>query len=167
MSIHFNSFDISDRQPYYNFTLYHRNSFVPNKYHKRTKHCYEGTYIGGYLGFHFGFTNDNKSRTFFSYWGEISTPIFYLYSSHGKEIRGDFDLRVNVGESLLVCFNSEEKIFLMIYGDRIETRKISDFIDYKTWYPFLDAGYSTPQENPSHVSVNFGYSPFINTMQRC
>ena len=157
----YNVINLNDKKPSYNFSVYHKNSFRTNKFHKKVKHCYEGTYLNGNVGFHFGFSNDNYTRSFFSYWRDWN-PNFYQFS--GEHVRDEMDLKINKGESLLVCFDSIKSIFLMVHGDIIIEKKMTELKNYETWYPFIDAGSSIPYSNPSVVSVNFGYSQFINNV---
>ena len=78
-----------------NFNLVYSISYRSNTIHDVAKHCYEGTYLNGGEGFHFGFTNKGTDRHFFSYWGDI-TPLFYYTS--GISYKYDyFDLKVNQG----------------------------------------------------------------------
>ena len=155
-----NVIDINDRSPYYNISVYNRYSFRTNKFHKRVKHCYEATFLSGTLYFHVGFSNSNSSRTFFSYWRN-GPRFFYHYSGDVSEI---IDLEVNQKQSILVCYDSIKSKFSMIFGDRIVEREIPIFKRFKTWYPFLDAGHGVTSSNPSYLSVNFGYSQFVNTV---
>ena len=135
-----------------------------NTFHDEVKHCYEGTFLGVSKKFHFGFTNNNASRTFVSLLSAHSytnLPVLYYRTSSSTFFYIDSTIFLNLKDTGMFCLDSSKSEFYVIFNDITEKYAYSGLPDHNTWYIFLDG---SEDDTQTKVKLNVGFEKFKNTI---
>ena len=135
-----------------------------NTFHDVVKHCYEGTFFGISRKFHFGFTNNNVSRTFVSYLGADSytnRPALYHRTDPSTQLYTTTSMTLNEKDTGMFCLDSSKSEFYVIFNDITEKYAYSGLPDHNTWYIFVDG---SGDDTQTKVKLNVGFEKFKNTI---
>ena len=140
------------------------NYQISHSKHKKVKHCIEGTFIDKIPSYHIGFTPVRDERVMVSFLRkQNNTYLYQRIDSSTENFYNQIDLTPQENETYLVCLDSENKTITSINGNDKRTATYSDFIKENIWSVFVDGSAST-DVNPTHISINIGYTEFKNNI---
>ena len=146
------------------FNLYANATFVSNTYHKVVKHCFEETFLSGSKKYIIGFSNNNENKVCISYMGQgkgdRSPHLFNKWNKNGTYTHMYTIIDANEGDSVLVCYDSANKILTAYTGGLNQSMK-STLEDKRAWYLFIQGN---KDDSLTTLSLNIGYEPFVNTI---
>ena len=134
--------------------------------HSHVKHCIESTLLESSPSYHIGFSPYPNQRAMVSFL-RLSHNSTYLFETKGGSTSHKYkegkNIEYYIGETYLVCLDSDKKEIISING--VDKRKASYdyFDDAKEWHVFFDAS-SYAQKDPITLSINLGFKPFQNTI---
>ena len=141
----------------------YQKSFRSRSYHYKVKHCVEYTFINGNPMYHFGFS-PYKDRRAFIVVARYSNSIFAITQKNYSLIDNFYKYYQNQYEEnqiFLVCLDSEESKITFTLGGLSDSITFNKFEHIEEWYAFTDAT-SVSASKYAHVSVNLGFSEFVN-----
>ena len=146
------------------FNIYGFAAHRSNTFHDVVKHCYEGTFFGISRKYHFGFTNNNVSRTFVSLLGAdvfTNKPALYHRIDPTTELYTTSSITLNEKDTGMFCLDSSQSEFYVVFNDIIEKYIYNNLPDFNTWYIFVDGAADNIQ---TKVKLNVGFERFKNTI---
>ena len=141
-------------------------SYRSHSLHKGiVKHCFESKFIGKEPSYHIGFSPQNNVRIMVTFLrsNENQTTL-YQHISNGTEkyFAINYNDPVKTGETHLVCLDTENQTIMSVQGSKILTAKYHSFpVEELEWFAFFDGARNTINQS-SRVSINLGFTDFIN-----
>ena len=143
----------------------YQTSYRSRSFHHQVKHCVEFTFLNQNPIYHFGFSPYRNRRSFITV-NRNSQSSFVItqknYYATDKYIK-TYTIPYEENQIFLVCLDSEERKITYILGEENGTQTFPEFDKIEEWYAFTDAPDASGSKY-AHVSINLGFSEFVNTM---
>ena len=139
------------------FSLEYGNYYRSSLSRKDIKHCFEFSILSLKSNrIEIGFTCSYNERTFVSIYQEIQGAIRMINGGSHKYY--NCSIRQQEGDTIIVCYDSINNIFIIGKSDNKCYIEIEPFPNPVTWFAYLDHG----QDTGNDVSINVGRSQFKN-----